>query len=140
MAADNPLLGVGTGQYGIRSPEYVRNEPLGIRRPVAHNSYLEVLAEDGVIAFAAFIAFLFGSWRLLIVARRHAIAHDDETGARLATAAQASFIVAVVAANFLSVQITVPLWLLGAMAAAAAGPALAARRAPLPARAAALTA
>jgi putative inorganic carbon (HCO3(-)) transporter len=140
MAADNPALGVGTGQYGIRSSEYVRNEPLGIRRPVAHNSYLEVLAEDGVFAFLAFLAFLFGSWRLLGLARRFALEHHDAEGARLATATQASMVVALVAANFLSVQITVPLWLLGAMAAAAAAPALAARHAPLPARAAALTA
>jgi glycosyltransferase involved in cell wall biosynthesis/O-antigen ligase len=119
MAADNPLLGVGTGQYGVRSSQYVHNEPLGIRRPVAHNSYLEVLAEDGVIAFGALIAFLTGSWRLLALARRYAVEHGDEQGARLATATQASLIVAIVAANFLSVQITVPLWLLGAMAAGA---------------------
>ena len=133
MAADHPLLGVGTGQYGVRSAEYVHNEPLGIRRPVAHNSYLEVLAEDGVIAFGALLAFLAGSWHLLTLARRYAWACEDAEGARLATATQASLVVALVAANFLSVQITVPLWLLGAMAAAIAGPALAARRAALPA-------
>ena len=131
MAADHPLLGVGTGQYGVRAADYVRNEPLGIRRPVAHNSYLEVLAEDGVIAFGALIAFLVGSWRLLVMSRRYAEERGDETGARLATATQASLIVAIVAANFLSVQITVPLWLLGAMAASLAGPALAARHAPV---------
>jgi putative inorganic carbon (HCO3(-)) transporter len=136
MAADHPLLGVGTGQFGVRGAEYVRNDPIGIERPVAHNSFLEVLAEDGIIAFGAFIAFLAGSWRLLTLARRHAQAAGDEEGARLATAVQASLVVALVAANFLSVQITVPLWLLGAMAAAASGPALAARRAPLPTRAA----
>jgi putative inorganic carbon (hco3(-)) transporter len=136
MAADYPLLGVGTGQYGVRSEDYVQNDPLAIHRPVAHNSYLEVLAEDGVIAFGAFIAFLAGSWALLRLARRHSVERGDDEGVRLVTATQASMVVALVAASFLSVQVTVPLWLLGAMAAVLAGPALAARRAPLPARAA----
>ena len=54
------------------------------------------------------------------------------------TATQASMVVALVAASFLSVQITAPLWLLAAMWVALAGPALAVRRAPLPARAAQL--
>ena len=56
-------------------------------------------------------------------------ASEDADGLRLAAAVQASLVVAIVSANFLSVQITVPLWLLGGArrGARAAGAAPAAR-------------
>lgn len=132
MTADHALLGVGTGQYGVRASEYVRGEPLRIREPVAHNSFLEVMAEDGIPALLVFIAYLVGSWLLLRNAGRAASMDGDLEGARLATATQASFVVAVVSANFLSVQITAPLWLVGALAVAIFGTTTAARRAPSP--------
>src|SRR6478736_3530165 len=47
MAADHPILGVGPGRFGIESKNYILNDPINIDRPVAHNSYLEVLAEGG---------------------------------------------------------------------------------------------
>src|SRR3954469_5413845 len=117
MAADHPLLGVGPGRFGIESRRYVLNNPNGIVDPVAHNSYLEVLAEGGVPTLAAFLAFIAGSWRLVARARRQFLVAEDVDGLRLATAVQASLVVAIVAANFLSVQITAPLWLLGGIAA-----------------------
>jgi putative inorganic carbon (HCO3(-)) transporter len=117
MAADHPLLGVGPGRFGIESRHYVLNDPIGIVDPVAHNSYLEVLAEGGVPTLAVFLAFIAGSWRLVARARRQFLVAEDVDGLRLATAVQASLVVAIVAANFLSVQITAPLWLLGGIAA-----------------------
>jgi O-antigen ligase len=117
MAADNPILGVGPGRYGIVSRGYILNDPTNIDRPVVHNSYLEVLAEGGVLTLAAFLAFIFASWRLTARARRQFQVRDDRDGLRIAAAVQASLVVAIVSANFLSVQITVPLWLLGAIAA-----------------------
>ena len=81
--------------------------------PVVHNAYLEVLAEGGVPTLIAFLAFIAGSWRLTARARRRFEAHEDVDGLRLVAAVQASLVVAIVSANFLSVQITVPLWLLG---------------------------
>lgn len=130
MTADHALLGVGTGQYGVRASEYVRGEPLRIREPVAHNSFLEIMAEDGIPALIVFFAYLVGSWLLLRNAGRAARIDGDLEGVRLATATQASFVVAVVSANFLSVQITAPLWLVGALAVAIAGPTAAGRRVP----------
>ncbi len=121
MAADHPLLGVGPGRYSVMAEDYVRDDPIGIERPVAHNSYLEVLAEGGALALLAFLAFVVASWRLAVAARRRALAADDLAGARLASAIQAGLVVTIVAACFLSVQIAAPLWLLGGLAAAAAG-------------------
>jgi hypothetical protein len=45
-------------------------------------------------------------------------APGDPDATRLATAAQASLVVAIVSANFLSVQLTVALWLLAGIAVA----------------------
>jgi hypothetical protein len=70
-----------------------------------------------VPALAAFLAFIFASWRLTVRARRRFQVQGDRDGLRIVAAAQASLVVAIVSANFLSVQITVPLWLLSAIAA-----------------------
>jgi putative inorganic carbon (hco3(-)) transporter len=117
MAADHPILGVGPGRFGIEASNYVLNDPINIERPVVHNSYLEVLAEGGVPTLIAFIALIFGSWRLLARARVRFRERDDRDGLRIVAATQASLVVAIVSANFLSVQITIPLWLLAGIAA-----------------------
>ena len=117
MAADHPILGVGPGRYGVEASNYVLNDPINIEKPVVHNSYLEVLAEGGVPTLIAFIALIFGSWRLLARARVRFRERDDQDGLRIVAATQASLVVAIVSANFLSVQITIPLWLLAGIAA-----------------------
>ena len=117
MAADHPLLGVGPGRYGIESKSYILNDPINITEPVVHNSYLEVLAEGGVPTLIAFLALIVGSWRLLARARVRFKERDDIDGLRIIAATQASLVVAIVSANFLSVQITIPLWLLAGIAA-----------------------
>jgi O-antigen ligase len=117
MAADHPILGVGPGRFGIEASNYVLNDPINIERPVVHNSYLEVLAEGGVPTLIAFIALIFGSWRLLARARFRFRERGDQDGLRIVAATQASLVVAIVSANFLSVQITIPLWLLAGVAA-----------------------
>jgi putative inorganic carbon (HCO3(-)) transporter len=117
MAEDRPLTGVGPGRFGIEAPAYVRNNPLVLEKPVVHNSYLQVMAEIGALGLFAFVGFLASSWRLLGRSRRRAIAEDDVDGRRLATAMQASLIVAIVAGVFLSEQLTTPFWLIGALAA-----------------------
>ena len=65
----------------------------------------------------AFLALIIGSWRLLARARVRFRDHDDVDGLRIIAATQASLVVAIVSANFLSVQITIPLWLLAGIAA-----------------------
>ena len=116
MTADRPLLGVGPGRFGVEAPAYVRNSPLDIENPVVHNSYLQMLAETGVLGLAAFLAFLASAWRLLAGARARAVSKDDADDRRLATAMQASMVVALASGFFLSAQLTTPFWLLGALA------------------------
>ena len=122
MAADRPLTGVGPGRYGIESATYVRNNPIPLGDdPVVHNSYLHVLAEVGLLGVIGFVGFLASSWRMLARGRRRAISIGDRDGRRLATAMQASLLVAIVAGAFLSEQFTTPFWMIGALATVVAG-------------------
>jgi O-antigen ligase len=116
MAADRPLTGVGPARFGIEAPAYVRNTPIVLPDPVVHNSYLEILAESGVFALLAFAWFLSGSWRLLHRGQRLADLAGDRDAWRLSTAMQATWILAVVSATFLSEQLTTPFWLIGGLA------------------------
>ncbi len=116
MAMDNPVTGVGPDRYGIESVEYVRENPIVIQEPVAHSAYLEILAENGPFALLAFVAFLVGSWLMLSRHRRASTRAQDREGVRLATTLQASLLIAIVGALFLSEQLTIPFWLVGALA------------------------
>jgi putative inorganic carbon (hco3(-)) transporter len=129
MVYDRPLTGVGPGRYGEESEDYLRDDRSGLDEPVVHNSYLEIAAESGLPALLAFLAYLLGSWILLGRARRACERAGDREGLRLATALQAAFVVAVVSGVFLSQQLALPLWLVGALAVAVA-PSATARRAP----------
>lgn len=59
MISDNPVLGVGLRNFQPRFPEY-SVVPLseGSQTYVAHNSYLQIWAESGSLAFVAYIVLL----------------------------------------------------------------------------------
>ena len=59
MIGDNPLLGVGLRNFQPRFPEY-SVVPLGTDSTtyVAHNSYLQIWAESGSLAFLVYLALL----------------------------------------------------------------------------------
>lgn len=116
MTMDRPVLGVGPERYGVESTRYVREDPVALRSPVTHNTYLEVLAENGILALGAFLVFLGGSWLGLSRVHRDSLRSGRRESARLATAMQASLLVAIVGAFFLSEQLATPFWLLGALA------------------------
>jgi putative inorganic carbon (hco3(-)) transporter len=120
MAYDHPLVGVGPARFGEETDEYLLGSRSGLTDPVVHNSYLEIAAENGIPALLAFLAFLGGSATLLARARRASEEAGDAEGVRLATALQAAFVVALVSAAFLSQQLALPLWLVGALAVAIA--------------------
>ena len=119
MSMDHPITGVGPGRYGAESVNYVRDNPIVIHNPAAHNAYFEILAENGPFALAAFLAFLAGSWTMLSRQRRASERAGNREGVRLATTLQAALLVAIVGAMFLSEQLAIPFWLIGALAAVA---------------------
>jgi O-antigen ligase len=116
MAADHPLVGVGPDRFGTESPDYIRNNPVILPNPVVHNSYLEILAENGPFALAAFLAFLAATWRSLSSAHRRAVDRGDAAGRRLTTALQSTMVVVLVSSFFLSAQVAIPFWLIGGLA------------------------
>ena len=71
MIFDRPLMGVGGGNFELNAPKYASRESLEIKRRFeqgagqdlmafsAHNEYLEIWAETGLIGLAAFGAFLY---------------------------------------------------------------------------------
>jgi O-antigen ligase len=120
MSLDHPVVGVGPGRFGAESQNYVLNNPIVLQNPVVHNSYLEILAEDGPFALALFLCFLLSVWRGLREARRAAMRRRDLAGQRLATALQASFVWTLVSALFVSRQLSIPIWLIGGLAGALA--------------------
>lgn len=117
-----PLTGVGPDRYPIEAPPLIRNNPIFIAKPVTHNSYLEIMSEDGVPALLLFFLYLGLAWRELRRVQKTATQWGDVKRRRLATAFQASLVIAIVSATFLSEQLTTPLWLIPALALVLARP------------------
>ena len=70
MATANPLLGVGFGGYEAAYPEYsLMNWELALGH--AHNYYLNVLAETGIIGLVSYLALWVTMFALTWRARRH---------------------------------------------------------------------
>lgn len=129
LSERRPLVGVGPNRFGKEAPPLLRNNPIVLEKPVTHNSYLEILAEDGIPALLLFIAYLVTAWLLLRQAQRRAARAHDADGLRLATALTAALLIAIVAAAFVSQELAPPFWLLGGLAVV-----LARDRAPSPRR------
>jgi putative inorganic carbon (hco3(-)) transporter len=120
MASDHPLLGVGPGRFGIEEPKYVFDNPEQLETPIAHNTYLEILAESGPFALVFFGLMLFSAWVSLSVGERLGRQYDDPLAVNFAAAVKGSLIVACVSGIFLSEQVAAPIWLACALAASGA--------------------
>jgi O-antigen ligase len=116
MTLDHPIVGVGPARFGQVSEQYLLNDPIVLQDPVVHNSYLEILAESGPAALALFLCLLGSVWRILRRLRTEAIALDDRDERRLIDALQASFLWTLVAAVFVSRQLSISIWLLAGLA------------------------
>jgi branched-subunit amino acid transport protein AzlD len=90
MFASNPVLGVGPGNYGLRFPEFHTFGPDRVTGNwIVNNIYAEVLAESGLLGFAAFLFAILALGFLLVRAmRREAGDHNRQlTGAIASLAA-----------------------------------------------------
>lgn len=134
MVKANPIAGVGSGNFTIAEPHYLL-APGSIGRPefiidtplVAHNAYLHVLAEMGLVGLSLFLAVLAlsigSSLRAVSIFRRR----NERTLEALARALIVALAGILAADFFLSEQYNKQLWLLLAM-----GPALLAMAARTP--------
>jgi len=123
MAQAEPLHGVGAGNFPISSVHYLLVEPGAIDRAdfivdrpaVAHNTYLEILAELGIVGLVLMLTFILIG---LLAAIRAAWAFDriGEDGLSLIARGVAVGLISVLAADFfLSNQVGKLLWLLIAL-------------------------
>jgi O-antigen ligase len=119
MFNDHPLGGVGTGNFQVIEPKYALHD-INLTRPdlvvdtpkVAHNTYLHILTELGLIGIAAFGAMLIGS---LLIAKRAIRSFAERGELRLEIVARGVLIgtLGMLAAFvFITAQYEKQLWLL----------------------------
>ncbi len=59
---ENPVMGVGFGNIGARAKTY---SSMLNTKSTAENTYIEILAEMGLIGFSAFLFFLYMAWKAM---------------------------------------------------------------------------
>jgi putative inorganic carbon (HCO3(-)) transporter len=109
-----PVTGVGPGRFPTEAALLLHNN--SSTQLVTHNSYLEILSSEGIPALLLFLAYLLTAWLLLRRVQKQAALDVDRDLQRLATALQASLMIAIVAGIFLSEELASPFWLLGGLA------------------------
>ncbi|HZO60964.1 MAG TPA: O-antigen ligase family protein [Solirubrobacterales bacterium] len=120
MVEDKPVIGVGSGNFNVSSIHYLLVSPGAIERDefivdtpkVAHNSYLQVLAELGMVGLALFLWIIgFAIWCALRAARWFGRAGDNQM--EIVARAMVVALVGILAADFfITEQYGKQLWLL----------------------------
>ncbi len=87
MIRDHPLTGVGIGNFAPASVRYAHGELL-VKRLVAHNAYLSVAAETGLVGLALFLLLHWLAWRSIRRAMRAGAAAKDQQMRMIAIAAE----------------------------------------------------
>jgi O-antigen ligase len=136
MVNDHPILGVGAGNFSVASIHYLLRPGatqrdkyiVGPSKEPAHNIYLTVLAELGVVGLALFVVILVACLRSVILAARAFAARGDPTMELLARALFIGLVGLLVTEFFSTALYSKQLWFL--LAACPALLALAQRSAP----------
>jgi O-antigen ligase len=128
LFATAPVFGIGIGEFFERSADYILDP--GVRRIYprenAHNNFLQVLAETGIVGFGAFLWLLVASG----AAMRRGVRQDANRWPRMgAIGGTGAFLVTCLAGHpLLTAEVAFAFWgILGIAAAGAPEPAGAAR-------------
>lgn len=123
MLRDAPLTGVGTGNFPVRSRDYVfqmthveRSDLILDDPKVVHNAYLGALAETGVVGLLLFLLVLAAAAACVVQAVR---ARPPPSVGIMARALGASLTAMVIANVFVSGEYMQSLWVIIALCAAA---------------------
>jgi len=111
MTVAHPVLGMGPGAFALHHRDYLTGLPDDVNHPldVAHNTWLELSSELGVLGLAAFVA-------MLAVAFAQAWSGWRRRRDPVAAAVCAGLVGTVAAATFVTEQYYLPMWLLCAVA------------------------
>jgi O-antigen ligase len=128
MVEANPVVGIGAGNFASSSVHYLL-EPGAIQRAdfivddpkVAHNTYLEVMAELGTIGLALFLAILAATLGFALKAVRAFARVGDREMEIISRALFVALVGTLVASFFGSREFNNQLWLLMALAPALLG-------------------
>ncbi len=127
MAGDHPIAGVGLSNYSLHSPDYTR-EPgtlTGVgqveRHQEAHNAYLSLLAETGIVGLALFILVAATTIASGARAASRFDALGDHRAAIITQAALVALIGMLSSAAFLSNSEDKRIWVLMGLAIACLG-------------------
>ena len=122
MSEDHPVAGVGLNNFEHRAGDYVRrpgtlrNVELIADRPLlAHNSFLEVLADTGFVGALMYIGFLVGCLAATLRAARRFDVRGETVLAELARAIAIAIVAMASASAFLSIPTDQRTWLLLAL-------------------------
>jgi O-antigen ligase len=108
MFAENPITGVGLGAYLGKSTQYG-----DIIFPlVAHNMFLHVLAENGILGLTAMLFVIGSSLRNMILAER--IAERNSALFYLARGYQVAYVAFLFSGLFTSIQFNQSFWFMAA--------------------------
>jgi O-antigen ligase len=125
MVKAHPLTGVGADNFSISTVDYLLRPGVTQRAiyivdepKVAHNIYLEVLAEFGAPGLLLFAAIVTGALLSCAAATRAAVRRRERETELLSRGLSLSLISMLVAAFFSSELFNKPLWLLLALAVA----------------------
>lgn len=113
LAAENPLLGIGPGNFQFYFNEATNRPPGTFNILVVHDAYLDIAAELGFIAATLFVLYL-----LLIFSRLTAVIRSRAGPRTYAQALRVALVIASVASIFISQQYFLPFWLIGGLATA----------------------
>lgn len=111
MTLEHPVVGLGPGAFSEHHDEYVSGLPEDVNHPldVAHNTWLEISSELGLLGLVTFVALLaVAFWTAWSAWRRR----RDPLAAGVAVA----LVGTAVAATFVTEQYYLPLWLLCGLA------------------------
>jgi O-antigen ligase len=119
MALNHPVQGIGFGNFTVVAPSYLqRTVDIGrsdlFLRPGAtqvHNTYLNVLAELGVVGLLLFMAFLAGVFAIALRATRALARAGDAEGELLGRGLVIGAVGMLTAYFFFSAQFEKQLWL-----------------------------
>lgn len=109
MALEHPIVGIGVGEFwSATSKNNVLNDNIG---SLAHNTFIEVAAELGLLGLAMLLGILVSTWRLLGKLLRQARCAGDKYNADLCCGLQEGLVGFAAASCFISTEYVKPFWI-----------------------------